>query len=158
MKKQQEHADACSLASAVTLNAAKAADDASRKRSRLGLPALVGTAQIPGQPDAKRRPLSKLGKAPSKGVKKPALKKPAEESRLGVRRQKSPEDVAWEEACQAVMGSRVEVWWEDDHCYYKVQFSPSAGYCGSGIEVAQPGIMLVQKEVSLGTSPFLCSN
>lgn len=43
-----------------------------------------------------------------------------EESRLGVRRQKSAADVEFEEACQAILGARLGVWWEDDRCYYKV--------------------------------------
>lgn len=68
---------------------------------------------VAGAPAAKRRALAK-----------PARKqKPGEESRLGAKRQKKEADAKFEECCQAVLGARVGVWWEDDECYYKVRTS-----------------------------------
>lgn len=101
------------------------AEEASKKRSRLGLPALAVSqqhAQVLVEPAVKRRFTVKPAKpAVAKPGRKP--KKAGEESRLGLRRQKSAADVEFEEACQAVIGARVGVWWEDDYCYYKVFFS-----------------------------------
>lgn len=56
---------------------------------------------------------------PASAPAKPGRKPKGEESRLGVKRQKKEADLKFEECCQAVLGARVGVWWEDDHCYYK---------------------------------------
>lgn len=88
-----------------------------KKRSRLGDPALASPATAP--PDAKRRALAKTGTAPAKPGRKP--KAAGEESRLGAKRQKKETDVKFEESCQCVLGARVGVWWEDDNCYYKAR-------------------------------------
>ena len=97
------------------------AEEASRKRSRLGDPALTSTGPGSVLPEAKRRALAKPSPVkPASAPAKPGRKPKGEESRLGVKRQKKEGDLKFEECCQAVMGARVGVWWEDDHCYYKV--------------------------------------
>lgn len=93
----------------------QATEEASRKRSRLGLPVLAVSQQPPSKLEPKRRAANPAAKIVRK------VKKAAEDSRLGGRRQKTAADVHFEEACQAVLGSRVGVWWEDDRCYYKVR-------------------------------------
>ena len=57
---------------------------------------------------------------PASAPAKPGRKPKGEESRLGAKRQKKEADLKFEECCQAVLGARVGVWWEDDNCYYKV--------------------------------------
>ena len=91
-----------------------AAEDGSRKRSRLGDPALAITACV--SPETKKRAAVKPSQIPMKQARKP--KASGEESRL--KRQKTETDAKFEQCCQHVIGSRVGVWWEDDHCFYKV--------------------------------------
>ena len=94
-------------------------EEGSRKRSRLGDPAL--TSSLSGAADPKKRAAAKPG--PAKPVRK--QKPGGEESRLGAKRQKKDTDLKFEESCQAVIGSRVGVWWDDDNCYYKASLSAS---------------------------------
>lgn len=102
------------------------AEEASRKRSRLGDPALTSSGSGSVLPEAKRRAVVKTSVVkpslvkPASAPAKPGRKPKGEESRLGAKRQKKEADLKFEECCQAVLGARVGVWWEDDHCYYKV--------------------------------------
>ena len=108
-------------AAASKSQAKPSAEEASRKRSRLGDPALTSSASASVLPEAKRRAVVKQGLVkPASAPAKPGRKPRGEESRLGAKRQKKEADLRFEECCQLVLGARVGVWWDDDHCYYKV--------------------------------------